>query len=154
MSICSVCLGTGATVYACGCRAALHAGCLVSLLEHKFRRCKVCLCSYNDAALHAAARYSLIHPPVLRRMLAFATSAINAGKPEEALSLLKTLPSESLPGGKVPVPLRTWSRACTVGQASAGRAELRPLVEDHTAAPTDESAASGSDPRGPGRRPD
>ena len=84
-------------MYACGCRAALHAGCLVSLLEFKFRRCKVCLCSYNAAALHAAARYSLIHPPVLRRMLAFATSAINVGKPEEALSLLNTFPFESLP---------------------------------------------------------
>ena len=96
MSVCTVCLADGATVFACGCNAAVHAECLASLIEHKFRRCKVCLASYNDPALFVAARSALVHPFVLPRLLDFVTSASNAGRHEEALQMLRFIPVDVL----------------------------------------------------------
>ena len=97
MSKCTVCLADGATVFACSCNAPVHAECLASLIEHKFRRCKVCLASYSDPALFAAARSALVHPFVLPRLLGFVTSASNAGRHEEALQMLRFLPFDILP---------------------------------------------------------
>ena len=97
MSICPVCLGPGGTVAACGCNALLHAECLANLIDHKYKRCKVCLASYTDTALLASARYRLTTAPTLQLLLSFVTSATNAGRHEQALSMLRALPYESLP---------------------------------------------------------
>ena len=97
MSVCPVCLSPGGTVSACGCNALLHAECLAKLVDHKYKRCKVCLVNYTDSALLASARYRLATEPTLHRLLSFVTHATNAGQHELAQSMLRVLPIDSLP---------------------------------------------------------
>ena len=82
---------------ACNCNVLLHAGCMANLIEHKYRRCKVCLASYSEAAFLASARHSLTTPPTLLLLLSFVTCASNAGKHEQALFMLGALPFDALP---------------------------------------------------------
>ena len=96
MSVCTVCLCPGGTVSACSCNVLLHAGCIANLIEHKYRRCTVCLANYSEAAFLASARHSLTTAPTLPRLLAYVTSAINAGKHEQALFMLGALPFDAL----------------------------------------------------------
>ena len=96
-SPCVVCLAAdGRGMRACACNNVIHAQCLVGMLEHHYKRCRVCLQPFTPESLLAAARYKLSRPDIFGTLMAFCSAATTASHDNESFAILVTVPADCL----------------------------------------------------------
>ena len=96
-STCVVCLAADVGgLRACACRSLIHPSCLAELLQHHFKRCRVCLQPYSEESQLTASRSSLSRPGIFRPLMDLCAAATNAGRSDEASAILAMLPASLL----------------------------------------------------------